>query len=48
MVYTIPNLGEDKPIKVVFEGPIITKTYTDKTMQEIANELYEARKHCKF
>lgn len=41
MVYTIPGY-DTKPIKIVFEGPTITKTYTDKTMQEIADEIYEA------
>lgn len=47
MVYTIPGY-DTKPIKVVLEGPIITKTYADRTMQEIADEIYEAMKKYKL
>lgn len=48
MVYTIPNLGEGKPIKIVFEGPTITETFIDTTIEDIANKIYEEAKHYKL
>ena len=43
MVYTIPNLGEGKPIKIIFEGPVITGT-----IEDISNQFYKETEHYKL